>query len=114
MKKETAEFQLPIKLVSMANARMHHFAKARIARDQRGMAKVFCPQFDVPCIVTITRIGPKKLDDDNLAISAKHVRDGIAAKIGVDDGDERYTWRYEQRKGKPKQYAVHVKLERAA
>ena len=61
----------------------------------------------LPLLVTITRIGPRKLDDDNLASACKYVRDQIAAAVGVDDGSDRYTWRYGQRRGK---YGVDVEV----
>lgn len=48
----------------------------------------------------ITRVGPGTLDDDNLARSAKAVRDELAAALGADDGDPRLTWHYAQRKAK--------------
>lgn len=31
--------------------------------------------------------------------------------FGIDDGCNWYEWRYEQRKGKPREYAVEVTLE---
>ena len=58
-------------------------------------------------VVKITRLGPRRLDDDNLAACCKYVRDAIAAKVGVDDGDARYTWVYEQRIGP---YGVEVEM----
>lgn len=66
------------------------------------------------CIVTITRVGKRKLDSDNLARSAKAVRDAIASNFGIDDGDEgekdsRWDWRYKQEIGK--EYAVKIELE---
>ena len=63
---------------------------------------------ELPAVITITRVAPRALDSDNLAISAKSVRDGIADWLGVDDGDKRLTWRYEQRRGRPKEYAAEV------
>lgn len=62
----------------------------------------------MPATVTITRIGKRKLDSDNLAISAKHVRDGIADAYGVDDGSDLYTWNYAQEIGKD--YAVRIEI----
>lgn len=50
--------------------------------------------------MTITRVSPRKLDDDNLQSACKYVRDQIADLIGVDDGSPLYTWRYSQRAGK--------------
>lgn len=67
-----------------------------------------CGALPMPLLVTITRIGPRRLDDDNLAGACKYVRDAIATEVGVDDGDERWTWRCEQRIGKA--YGVDVEI----
>ena len=57
-----------------------------------------------------TTTGRGLLDDDGLAISAKGVRDAVAAALGVDDGPTGpVTWRYEQRRAKG--YAVEVRVE---
>lgn len=61
-----------------------------------------------PLLVTITRIGKRKLDDDNLASACKYVRDQVAAEVGIDDGSDQYTWRYEQRVEKV--YGVEVEV----
>ncbi len=53
-----------------------------------------------PLAVTLTRIAPRKLDDDNLAFAFKGIRDEVAAYFGVDDADPRLTWRYAQERGK--------------
>jgi hypothetical protein len=56
-----------------------------------------------------TRVAPGNgLDSDNLPVSMKHVRDGIADAMGVDDRDERVTWEYAQERGKPGEYKVKV------
>lgn len=60
-----------------------------------------------PLVVLITRIGPRKLDDDNLASACKYVRDEIARIIGLDDGSPLYTWQYAQRTGK---YGVDIEI----
>jgi hypothetical protein len=49
-------------------------------------------------VVEITRIGPREVDDDNLAFSAKSIRDAVADWLGVDDRDPRVRWRYAQEK----------------
>lgn len=68
------------------------------------------PSHPLPCLVTITRLGPRTLDDDNLAGSAKAIRDSIAARLGVDDGDTaRIQFRYAQEKSKA--YGVRITLE---
>jgi hypothetical protein len=100
---------LPLKLASLANERTHWSVKARRAKEQRRAAFWACKTVDAPVIVTITRVGKRRLDSDNLAISAKHVRDGIADRLGMDDGDPRIEWRYEQRTGK--EYAVEIQIE---
>jgi len=38
-----------------------------------------------PTTVHFARIGPGRLDDDNLIASFKHVRDGVAKALGVND-----------------------------
>ena len=97
-----------MRLRSSANTREHWSQRARIAKAQRGAAKLFA-QSELrksPLIakarawlVDITRFGPRPLDSDNLAISAKHVRDGIADALGVDDGNEsKVLWTYGQMK----------------
>lgn len=60
-----------------------------------------------PLVVTITRVGPRRLDDDNLAAACKYVRDEIADAVGEDDGSDLYTWRYGQRRGS---YSVEVEI----
>lgn len=136
------EWTLPLRLVSGANAREHHHARARRMREQRHAALVttvqhagpmwgtvvlvrpktpgkaayyrITPHPDGPAgmlSVTITRLGPRKLDSDNLAISAKAIRDGIAQALGIDDGDETAVrWDYAQERGA---YGVRVRIERA-
>ena len=91
---------LPLKLVSVANRREHWSVRARRARAHRQAAIVVPrPDFAPPYTVTITRIGPRRLDDDNLASAAKALRDGIADRLGMDDGDSRISWRYRQDHG---------------
>ena len=104
------EIEIPVRLVSLLNSREHHMARARRAKQQRSLARLqtiarLCrsplwARVANGCglVVTITRIGPRELDDDNLAGSAKHVRDGIADALGIDDGDKRIVWRYRQAK----------------
>src|SRR5437870_475420 len=94
------KFHIPIKLPSLANSRLHWRRMASLKKRQRAavmycMAGLKLPA--PPLVVTITRIGPRKLDDDNLQSACKYVRDEIAAVVGVDDGSPLYTWRYVQR-----------------
>lgn len=68
-----------------------------------------------PVVVRMTRLSRGELQDDNLRSALKHVRDGIADAMGVDDADPRVTWRYAQgRSSKEMPYAVRIEVwERA-
>jgi hypothetical protein len=48
------------------------------------------------------------MDDDGAQASCKAIRDGIADKLGVNDGSDLVTWRYAQEKGP---YSVRVEIE---
>lgn len=56
-------------------------------------------RFPLPVIVKLTRIGQKRLDDDNLRPTLKAVRDCVAAWLGCDDADPRIRWEYGQKAG---------------
>lgn len=104
-------FHIPMRLPSLANTRMHWRAMNKLKRSQR--IAVFYSMFNLelpplPVIVTITRSGPRRLDDDNLQAACKYVRDQIAAAFGEDDGSAAYTWKYDQRKSKT--YGVDVEI----
>jgi hypothetical protein len=63
-----------------------------------------------PLRCTITRLGVRTMDDDNVQSAAKWVRDTVALFLGVDDslaGPVR--WEYGQEKGEA--YGVRIKLE---
>jgi hypothetical protein len=110
-----------LKLVSEANANtsQHWRVRSERARKQRSFvaacwwirAKSVKPS-SLPLTITITRVAPGMIrDTDNLTSSAKHVRDQIAECIGVDDSTPLITWRVEQRKGKPREYAAEIVIE---
>lgn len=110
-------FTIPIQLVSEANTREHWAKKARRARAQRAAALMAVRahangrKLTAPFVVTLTRISPRGLDDDNLARAFKAVRDGVAEALNVDDGDERrIRWAYRQERGIAKQHAVMVQI----
>lgn len=111
-------FEIPARLVGESNQREHWAARARRAKTHRECGYMYARANRVsvalvPCIVRITRIAPRKLDDDNLQGSAKAVRDGLADALGVKDNDPRVTWLpVEQERGKANQYKVRVQIER--
>ena len=103
-------FHIPIELPSLANTRLHWRAMDSLKKKQKAATKFCMYGANIPLpplLVTITRIGPRKLDDDNLASACKYVRDQIAKVIGVDDGSDLYTWKYQQRIGT---YGVDVEI----
>lgn len=108
---------LPIRTESEANVRECWQSKHRRAKNQRGIARMMlvasCRGISrsARIYVTLTRIGVRKLDSDNLARSFKAVRDGIADAIGIDDGSDRIGFHYRQERGRPKEYAVRVEIE---
>ena len=89
----------PLRLVSEANA--GGTRRAAIARKTAVKAAVGdalpAMAFPLPAVVTLTRLGGKSLDGDNLQRAMKAVRDMVAAWLGVDDADKRIKWRYRQR-----------------
>jgi hypothetical protein len=111
------EFTAPIRIESEMNRR-EHWARRKKRFDAHKLA-IAClwpkgAKFRPPVVVTLTRIGPRRLDDDNLASGFKAVRDQIAKMVGIDDGKrESIRFVYEQQRGKPKEYAAHVRVEGA-
>lgn len=59
-------------------------------------------------VVTLTRLGPRKLDSDNLAGSFKAIRDGVADALGIDDGSELIQWEYRQEKSKECSVVIEI------
>jgi hypothetical protein len=116
------KFEIPVKTVSESNQRIHWAVKAKRSRHQRSVSRIVTRGALVRAsrlgdgfrthtmTITITRIAPGTLDSDNLASSQKAVRDGIADALCVDDGSPLITWIYSQRRGKPREYSVEVKI----
>lgn len=121
-------FEIPVRTVSEANRpRGEHWGtKSRRVKSQRFLAKFIASgevgkySPETSKTITLTRIGPRKLDTDNLASSLKACRDGIADALGINDGDDRLTWLYKQEPGRrnrgiiPAEYNVRVKIEEVA
>jgi len=110
------EVLLPVRTWSEANQRGHWGKRARRAKKQREAARLLvrAARVALPAsgtvAITLTRIGPRALDSDNLASGLKAVRDGVADALRIDDGSSRIEWRYAQEKGKPGEYAVRVAI----
>lgn len=126
----------PIKVVSEANRRDHHFVKSKRVASQRLAVRCFWldelgPKFraTLPVIVTLTRHAGRTLDTgDNLPGSFKAVRDELAALLlpketiviykrgrriettkQPDDADPRLCFIYHQEKHRgPSHISVHI------
>src|ERR1700676_2675398 len=120
------EFTIPLTknlIVSEANRGGEHWtAKSKRHAKQKMLMRIYLFQyaeyFPFPCIVTLTRIAPRQLDDDNLSASFKYFRDAIAGYLvpgdkpdGQKDNDKRIKWQYNQMKGEKGQYALKVEIE---
>ena len=105
------EIELPIIVVSEANRRDHWRVRARRAANQKAMIAVNCRHIikplpdDASATITLTRLGKRNLDSDNLAGAFKAVRDAIAELLGVNDGSPRLNWLYGQEKYAPQRIA---------
>lgn len=110
---------IPVKIESSLNLREHWRTRANRNTSHRaaafiGLRSVKFRQDMVPCTVTLTRIAPRELDDDNLQGGFKSVRDGVADWLGLNDNDKRITWLYAQERGAPKHYAARIEIEAMA
>jgi hypothetical protein len=106
-----------MKIVSVANMRLHWAVKAKLTRDQRNRTRMSLAAVAqssgvemLPATVVLTRVAPRKLDGDNLQSGFKAVRDGVADWLGVDDGNGLIDWQYAQRSGKAGEYAVEIEV----
>ena len=119
-------FFLPLKTTNPLNgsqgfSRGAAMGAAKRRKAQRSTSALVCgahlkasPYHRLPCAVTITRIAPSNgLDPhDALPASLKGVIDGVADALGLsNDRDPRVTWRFAQRRGKPREYAVEILIE---
>ncbi len=112
----TIEVEIPgLRVVSVANLREHWARKAKRTKAQRGAAAMVlrCASRPpaLPVVVTLTRVAPRRLDDDNLRSGFKAVRDGVADWLGCDDCDPGVEWRYEDVRGAVREYGVRITVE---
>jgi hypothetical protein len=91
---------LPCRVVSEPNERCHWSVRRRRFREQaEGLWGAW--EASPPLRVTFIRIGKRRLDTDNLAAAFKGLRDALAGLLGIDDGDDRIAWEYDQATGEP-------------
>lgn len=113
---------LPLRIRSPLNGSHGHWAAAARLRKQERQTVGLCCSAPLEAYrqglakgylasvrVTIVRVAPRQLDDDNLRAGAKAIRDGVTDALGLkDDRDARLTWDYGQERGKPNEYAVRI------
>jgi hypothetical protein len=114
---------LPIRTVSEANRASHEHwrVRQRRAKAQREAAAL-CMWATLgkppalPVKVHLTRVAPSAgLDPfENLPSALKHVVDGVADWLGIDDRDPGVAWSCGQARGEPKQYGVRVEVTAGA
>jgi hypothetical protein len=126
----THHLHLTLRTYSESNTHTHWRDRQRRAKTQRAAAahailghffpyKPPDPEAG-PLTITLCRVSPRQLDDDNIRGALKHVRDGIAdALFKHDQGNGRrrwandnrpcLTWQYAQEKGP--HHAVRITLE---
>jgi hypothetical protein len=112
------DFMVPgLKTVSELNQREHWRVRNVRKRDQQELIAVAMSnalrgkRIELPCVVKLTRIGPRKLDEgDNLSSAFKGIRDQIARHLGTDDGGDQVEFRYAQMPIGSRDYAVKVEI----
>lgn len=116
------EWDIPMRLPSVANLREHWAKKAKRVAAQRGVVRLVLATRLLPhrqhlasaYVVTLTRVSERELDDDNLASAFKAVRDEVAHLLGLDDRDRRLAWLYRQEKAKRGMHSVRIHVEARA
>lgn len=108
-------FYVKVKTVSEANSHEHWRNRQKRAKSQRHAALWAAKAATITneprphVVVRLTRVGRRKLDSDNLQGALKHVRDGVADWLGIDDGrDDLVTWEYAQQTGSDAGVGVEV------
>jgi hypothetical protein len=104
---------IPMRLPSAANLREHWAVKAKRVKAQRVAVRMYLggtPRPAFPVVVTLTRIAPRALDDDNLRSAWKGPRDQVATFLGVPDNHPGIRWDYAQERRGPKVYAIRIQV----
>ena len=115
-------FQIPLRTESEGNSNEHWTRKNQRHKKQKWIIKAAFMEKNLkinrPCEITLTRIAPRELDkEDNLPMSFKWIKDAIADYIipgkasGRADDSKEISWKYDQKKGKVKEYSVEIRIE---
>lgn len=127
-------WNLPIKTVSEANCSEHWAIKSKRHKMQQFLIRSAYSHeslaIGLPCVITMVRLSPRSLDDDNLTTSFKFIRDELSQCIlrikqkwhknrrgawiplkGRHDNDPRITWQYRQEKSKEPGIRIEIEFE---
>ncbi len=117
--------QTPKDLVKENNRRGEHWAVAKKRHDTQKllirthMNYYLFQEIPRPCIVTMTRIAPRMMDEDNLIQAFKWIKDELASiiidefkefKPGTCDNNKKIFWEWKQEKGHVRQYAIKIQI----
>ena len=105
-------FDVPMRVKSTANLREHWAAKHKRVDAQKAKVRRSCPRWDAGplLVVRLTRVAPRRLDDDNLAAALKSVRDAVATWLRVDDASPLVRWVYAQERCTKGSESVRVEV----
>lgn len=113
-------FIVPIRIESESN-KSEHWSKTALRKKKHKKAiqyTIHQTGVSLPCSVTLTRIAPRSLDEeDNLPAALKCAKDAVADILvpnlapGRADGDKRISWHFKQEKGEKREYALKIELE---
>jgi len=114
-------FNAPIAVVSEANCSEHRMVSYKRHKKQKKNVGFYMSQLslyrDMPLIIKLIRISPRKLDaDDNLPMAFKWVKDAIAdilipgKQAGRADDSALFKWEYDQEKGEVKENSIRVEI----
>ena len=119
----TLDLTIPGFHLKSPNSPEHWTARhARVKREKKSLAHAMMESgnlnklFHLPCTVIITRISPRRMDEDNYIASAKAIKDFIAGIIipglapGRADGSEFIVWKYQQERRSKGEYAINIKI----
>jgi len=104
---------VPLKLERSGNTR-EHWRKTHKRTQEHKMLTTSCLRLQIapgrfmslPVQVTMIRLGPRRMDSDNVVSTFKDVQDAVADWLGVGDGDLRVDWVYKQ--ARSTQYGVVI------
>ncbi|GHC72757.1 hypothetical protein GCM10007320_08850 [Pseudorhodoferax aquiterrae] len=106
---------IPLRTGAGLNGREHWRTRAKRVKGERtttawAMRPHAAPAGAVTVLLRRVSPGTRPMDDDNLPGSLKAVRDQVAAWLGRDDADPSIVWKYAQRRGAPKEWAVELEV----